>query len=68
VEKTRLYEKRRKKRGQKTLVKSTPAVNFINVLFAALALEYPQRAKKADNLSVFLLFRDLCTKKLLEER
>jgi hypothetical protein len=35
------------------LVKSTPGVNFINILQAAFALEDPESAKKTDNLTVF---------------
>ena len=42
------------KAAHKMLVKSTPWVNFIDILRAALAQRDPKSAKKTDNLTVFL--------------
>jgi len=39
----------------KMLVKSTPGVYFINVLWAAFACPDPESAKKTDNLTVFFV-------------
>ena len=47
------------KAARKTLMKSTPGVNFINVLQAAFVLADPKSVKKTDNLTVFLCFWDL---------
>jgi len=49
------------------LMKLTPGVDFINVLWAAFMHADPKSAKKTDNLTLFLLFQELCVKKLLKE-
>jgi len=50
------------------LVKSTPGVNFTNILRTAILLVDPKSVKMIDNLTVFLRFWDLRTYKLLVKR
>jgi hypothetical protein len=54
--------------SRKSLKTSRPGVNFINILGAAFASADPEIAKKTDNLTVFLCFRDLYTQNLLFQR
>ncbi len=56
-----------KKAAGKMLVKSTPGVDFTNILRAAFPRVDPKSAKKTYNLTVFLCFWDLCAQKLLVE-
>jgi len=50
-----------KRAAHKMFVKLTPEANFINVLRAAFTHADPKRAKKTDDLPIFLRLQDLLT-------